>query len=71
MSDNKKLWLAFFSSLVMCDHIGDVSNNVLTMLKWFGMEEGSSASWDDLPKWVEDQGVPDLWDMKETAQNVK
>ena len=71
MNDNLKLWLAFFRSLSLADHVGDVSNDVLWMLKQFGMEDELPNDYEYLSQWLEEEkGVPHMCDLKAIAKAV-
>lgn len=43
MCDNEKLLLKFIASLTLCDHMGDVSNDVDDVLKKLGID----IDWDE------------------------
>jgi hypothetical protein len=54
------LILQFIASLCLCDHMGDVSNDVDVMLKRLG----HAPEWDDLSdlmKWLHKRGVTTLY----------
>lgn len=53
------LVLSFIGSLTLCDHIGDVSNYVQTVLDRLGLE-GEWDDWPDLQRWLHARGVKTL-----------
>ena len=56
----KNLLLSFIGSLTLCDHMGDVSNDVDFILK----ELGYDVEWDDLNElsdWCGEQGIETLY----------
>lgn len=63
--DCRSLLLSFLHALTLCDHMGDVSNDMLKVFKELGMELPSSVLGEDdmipLRRWLESQGVTDLY----------
>ena len=67
--DYKELLLQFIASLCLCDHMGDVSNDVDFVLKKLGID----VEWDDfyeLGNWCGEQGITTLYgtSMKEEEE---
>lgn len=62
LPDYKNLLLQFIGSLCLCDHMGDVSNDILTVLE--KMELNDLAEWDDfdsLAKALNEKGITTLF----------
>lgn len=62
-TDYRKLLLQFIGSLTICDHIGDVTNEIDTVLKKLGMPLPADVATDTdwgvaLGEWLGKQGVP-------------
>ena len=53
------LILSFCASLTLCDHMGDVSNEVGTLLQMVGVEEAWD-DWDELGQILARRGVKTL-----------
>ncbi len=73
MSD-RELLLSLCGSLTICDHMGDVSNDVHDVLKRLNMPKSVlDAEWEDLGKELGKFGVKtlygtDLWSPEDEAQ---
>lgn len=64
--DCRKLLLRLLHSLTLCDHMGDVSNDVLIVFKRLGMEIPESVHEADdwgigMREWLEGLGVTGLY----------
>lgn len=57
------LLLEFVASLTLCDHMGDVGNDIVEVLGRLGVEyedDGSGENWGDLPKLLHGMGIKTL-----------
>ena len=59
--DHKKLLLQLIGSLTLCDHMGDVSNDVSEVLKRLGMEAKEWNEWCELGHLLGDMGITTLY----------
>lgn len=55
---HRKLLLQLIGSLTLCDHMGDVSNDVVDVLDRMGIDWGDC--WEDVPKLLHGMGITTL-----------
>lgn len=70
MSEREVL-LKLIASLTLCDHMGDVSNDVSKALELIGMPWPEDVEWEDLGDWLGRQGITTLYGTSLVDEEVR